>query len=73
MSDIKRDFIVFFPECSSSIDDIWPDKDSPDNPTAADVLKRMQDCGGSALQIIGEWNLLDSFEVIGPHDKETYR
>jgi hypothetical protein len=44
----NKDFIVFFPECSLSVDDIWPDK-------------------------IGEWNLLDSFEVIGAHDSETYR
>lgn len=67
-----RDFIVFFPECSLGVDDIWPDGDAPDHPTAADVVKRMRDCGGTARQIIGEWNLLDSLEVIGPHDSERY-
>ena len=69
----NQDFIVFFPECSLSVDEIWPDKDAPKEPTAQDVVKRMQDYGGSARQIIEEWNLLDSFEVIGPHDSETYR
>lgn len=28
----NQDFIVFFPESSLSIDDIWPGKDAPDEP-----------------------------------------
>jgi hypothetical protein len=68
----NQDFIVVFPECSLSVNNIWPDKDAPDNPTAADVVEQMRKCG-SATSVIKEWNLLDSFEVIGVHDKETYR
>jgi hypothetical protein len=68
----NRNFILVFPECALSVGDIWPDNDAPDNPTAQDVIGQMRKCG-SVVRVIREWNLIDSFEVIGPHDKEIYQ
>lgn len=37
-------------------DDIWPDDDAPENPTAADVAARIRKDGGFP-DVIGSWNL----------------
>jgi hypothetical protein len=40
-----------------SIDELWPDGDAPENPTAEDVKGLIEKCGG-ILQIIRDWDLL---------------
>lgn len=45
-----------------SVEEIWPDDDAPDNPTAEDVVKRMR---GTASSVVDEWNLLDQIEITG--------
>lgn len=43
------------------IEQLWPDGDAPENPTAEDVLLLIEDCGG--LDIIKEWNLRADIQV----------
>lgn len=51
------------------MDEIWPDGDAPDNPTAADVVEQMQKHGNSIHGVIGDWNLVPTeVEVFGNHD-----
>jgi hypothetical protein len=38
------------------IDEIWPDGDAPENPTAEDVIKVIKACGGAA-RVIRDWDL----------------
>ena len=49
--------------------EIWPDKDGPSDPTAADVLEVIEQCGG-IRRVISDWDLdpngdghLDVYEV----------
>lgn len=46
-----------------SADDIWPDGDAPENPTAADVAKLIQRDGGLDRVLI-DWSLDDEFELV---------
>ena len=41
---------------SLDVDSIWPDGDGPKNPTAEDVAKVVEECGGCAT-IIRDWSL----------------
>lgn len=40
-----------------TVDEIWPDGDAPENPTADDVHKLLKD--GSLMCNLQEWNLTD--------------
>jgi hypothetical protein len=45
---------------SLTIEDIWPDGDAPENPTAEDVIKAMKETSGSSVsRLMGDWG----FEV----------
>lgn len=44
------------------IEDIWPDGDAPENPTAADVKARMEE-SGPKIQVLRDWNMLYGLEV----------
>lgn len=39
------------------IDEIWPDGDAPENPTAEDVARRIQEDCLNAGDLLQEWNL----------------
>lgn len=42
-----------------SIDEIWPDGDAPENPTAEDVAAVMR-VGGTSTRVLHDWSL-DSY------------
>ena len=46
-------------EDSLTIDEIWPDGDAPENPTAVDVLRQLQATGSNTnvLDALSAWNL----------------
>lgn len=47
-------------------EDVWPDGGAPDSPTDEDVAEEMR-AGGSKLQVLREWSLLDDASVlVGP-------
>ena len=52
-----------------TIEQIWPDGDAPENPTAQDVAKVVEDCGG-VLAVFADWDLEDGIQlhVGGPDD-----
>jgi hypothetical protein len=41
------------------VDQIWPDGDAPDNPTAQDVVRKIVESRYSVGEWLGEWNLSD--------------
>jgi hypothetical protein len=41
---------------SLSVDEIWPDGDAPENPTANDVIQRMCEYGPK-MQTLQDWRL----------------
>lgn len=43
-------------------DEVWPDGDGPENPTAEDVLDLIDKLGG-AEEVIWDWNLEPNLEV----------
>ena len=44
-------------ETSLTIDDIWPDGDAPEGPTAEDVLAQLKKSGSDCLSATSDWNL----------------
>lgn len=56
----KKFRIVYQIDVTLSKKEIWPDKDGPKNPTAEDVTKVIEACGGFP-KIIDTWNLDDGF------------
>lgn len=53
---MKRFQIIFTVEATLDEDQIWPDGDAPENPTADDVREVIEAEGG-ILQVIDDWNL----------------
>lgn len=53
---MKRFQIIFTVEATLDADQIWPDGDAPENPTADDVRGLIENEGG-ILQVIDDWNL----------------
>jgi len=52
------------PSFELNTDEIWPDGDAPENPTAEDVAKAMRDyCKGDMFLLISDWNLNQDIEV----------
>jgi hypothetical protein len=54
--------IMFSGEIELDEGSIWPDKDAPENWTAADVKAVMESCG-SKWRVIDDWNLVDNLRV----------
>lgn len=52
-----------------NLEQIWPDGDAPENPTAADVAKVIEQCGGLAT-VIREWGLEDELTLTISHGKD---
>lgn len=46
-----------------SADDIWPDGDAPQNPTARDVLNVLKS-QGRLLDVLVDWNLDEEFGLV---------
>jgi hypothetical protein len=44
------------------LDEIWPDGDAPENPTAADA-QRVIDADGGLSRVLLDWSLEDDFEL----------
>lgn len=51
-------------------EELWPDGDAPENPTAKDVVELIRKCGG-ATKIIEDWNLDDLLECAVWDDKKV--
>lgn len=60
---MKRFNISLRVDAQLAVDEIWPDGDAPESPTATDVLAVIDGQGG--LDILRDWNLADDqdFEV----------
>ena len=56
-------FHIDFRGCLTlSLDDIWPDGNAPEHPTAQDVIEVMK-ASGSKTQMMQEWSLDDDLVV----------
>jgi hypothetical protein len=50
-----------------TLNEIWPDGDGPDDPTAKDVKAAMEACG-SKREVLRDWGMLTDLEVsVGLH------
>jgi hypothetical protein len=58
---MKRFRISIDIESVLSVEQLWPDGDAPENPTADDVKALIDKCGG--IDIIEDWNLADDFDI----------
>lgn len=45
-----------------TLDELWPDGDAPENPTADDVRARIRQHGG-AREVLRDWNLDDELTL----------
>lgn len=62
-------FVIVFPEVTLSVDEVWPNGDAPENPTAQDVVNAMRESGGYPGAVMTDWGLSPSeIEVFGNHD-----
>lgn len=48
-------------EVELSVEDVWPDGDAPENPTADDVLEVLN-AGGGVYRVMLDWSMDDAFE-----------
>lgn len=48
---------------SLTADQIWPDGDWPENPTAKDVLEVMKNDASTPARLLSEWNLDDDIDM----------
>lgn len=51
-------------------DEIWPDGDAPESPTALDVLRCIQDSTNSVSDLLQNWNLEDCI-LLSVRDTDT--
>ena len=59
----EKTFLVSFSGSTAmTVDEVWPDGDAPDEPTAADVVAVMRTCG-PPIRMVDEWSLADYLEV----------
>jgi len=64
-------FSVIFPEVQLTVEEIWPDGNAPENPTAEDVVAQMR-ATGSVSNVMSEWGLMPvEFDVFGNHDGKS--
>jgi hypothetical protein len=68
MTEPNTGFSVDLGSAYLTIDEVWPDGDAPENPTAQDVIEVMRQTSLRAYVIASEWNLLDGIEVTGNGD-----
>jgi hypothetical protein len=59
----ERKFVVSFPDVELTLDQVWPDRDAPENPTPQDVIEQMRSCTRSVQGIASEWCLIESLYV----------
>lgn len=45
-----------------SVEEVWPDGDAPENPTAEDVMEQMKR-EGSVHRLLGNWDMLYGVQV----------
>jgi len=57
-------FTISFPDTHLTIEEVWPDGDAPENPSAEDVAEVMRRNGGFR-GVLSDWNIIDSLEVDG--------
>ena len=55
-------YVTISADFELSVEDVWPDGDAPENPTADDVAQVMRD-GGSCRTVLRDWNLDDDYVV----------
>lgn len=53
---MKQFQITYTVDVSLNADELWPDGDAPENPTAADVRRLIQKSGG-IYRVLDDWNL----------------
>ena len=53
---MKRFQIIYIMDVTLDEDELWPDGDAPENPTADDVRELIEAEGG-IVQVIDDWNL----------------
>lgn len=69
MSNANANFSISFPDVELAPEEIWPDGNAPENPTAEDVVAQMRKHCGGVGRLLPEWNLTpESVEVCGLHD-----
>jgi len=72
----SKSFIVKIEyETTMSIEQIWPDGDAPENPTAKDVVKAMQEDCPTVAGLLSEWDFPVTVRVtdeINPGDQATW-
>jgi hypothetical protein len=70
MSKPQKSFTICIEaEVQMSIEDIWPDDDAPENPTAKDVIQAMQDDCISIGRLVEDWNIPVSASVWNQNDR----
>jgi hypothetical protein len=64
-TDTKTFLIEWGGEACLTVDEIWPDKNAPENPTVEDVIAVMRR-EGSLSRLLSNWNLdIEGVEVNG--------
>lgn len=53
---MKRFQITYTVDVTLDADELWPDGDAPENPTAADARNLIQKSGG-IYRVLDDWNL----------------
>ncbi len=51
------------------LSEIWPDGDAPENPTAADVAKVIEQCGG-LRRVLRDWDLDQNLTLTISHGRD---
>lgn len=54
--------VIFDGRVQLDVEDIWPDGDAPENPTATDVVAVMRRQGGP-IDVVKDWNLGDDLRL----------
>lgn len=69
---MRRAFTLELGTVELQIEDIWPDGDAPENPTAQDVADLIMKCGGP-WAVMTDWALVDGIEVWSGRDRAVAR
>lgn len=54
--------ITFLGSVSLTTEEVWPDDDAPEHPTARDVIEKMRSYSKS--EMLREWNLENDLDII---------
>lgn len=64
---VNEGFAVSLGVIYLTVDEVWPDGDAPESPTAKDVAEQMRKTG-SVERVLREWNMIpDDVEITGMH------